>query len=107
VPASAIAWISLGALRYIPSLKEIAIRRFPGTKIYYQEFITGLDGKARYFRPNRVRLYQYIVALLQEKVSDKTCIYFCMESEEIWREVMGYIPADRGGLAKMLDCSVR
>jgi spore photoproduct lyase len=107
VPASAIAWISLGALRYIPSLKEIALRRFPRTKIYYQEFITGLDGKARYFRPNRVALYQHIFTLLQEKVSDKTCIYFCMESEEIWREVMGYTPGDRGGLAKMLDCSVR
>ncbi len=107
VPASAIAWISLGALRYIPSLKEIAIRRFPGTKIYYQEFITGLDGKTRYFRANRVRLYQHIFALLQEKVSDRTCIYFCMESEEIWQEVMGYTPADRGGLAKMLDYSVR
>ncbi len=107
VPASAIAWISLGALRYIPSLKEIGIMRFPGSKIYYQEFITGLDGKARYFRPNRVRLYQYIFALLQKKVSNRTCIYFCMESNEVWEEVMGYTPDDKGGLAKMLDQSVR
>lgn len=106
VPASAIAWISLGALRYIPSLKEIALRRFPGARIYCQEFITGLDGKARYFRPNRVHLYQHIVALLQQRVSAKTCIYFCMESDEIWREVMGYTPAEKGGLAKMLDLSV-
>ena len=107
VPATAIAWISLGALRFIPSLKEIGIMRFPRTKMYYQEFIIGLDGKARYFRANRVRLYQYIYALLQEKISDRTCIYFCMESDEIWREVMGYAPGDKGGLAKMLDCAVR
>ncbi len=107
IPASAIAWISLGALRYIPSLKEIGIMRFPGAKIYYQEFITGLDGKARYFRFNRVRLYQHIFALLQKKASAGTCIYFCMESDEIWREVMGYTPGDRGGLSKMLDRTVR
>jgi hypothetical protein len=30
-----------------------------------------------------------------------------MESNEIWREVMGYTPEERGGLAKMLDDSVR
>jgi len=107
VPSSAIAWISLGALRYIPSLKEIAVRRFPGAKIYYNEFITGLDGKERYFRPDRVRLYKFIYDLLGQKVHSRTCIYFCMESNEIWREVMGYTPEERGGLAKMLDDSVR
>ncbi|MFH0781030.1 MAG: DNA photolyase [Pseudomonadota bacterium] len=107
VPASAIAWISMGALRFIPSLKEIGIMRFPGAKIYYQEFIMGLDGKARYFRANRIRLYQHIFALLKEKVSDRTCIYFCMESDEVWREVMGYAPDEMGGLAKMLDNTVR
>jgi spore photoproduct lyase len=107
VPASAIAWISLGALRFIPNLKEIAISRFPGAKIYYHEFVTGLDGKARYFRPNRVRLYQHIFALLQKKVVAGTCVYFCMESDEIWREVMGYAPGEKGGLAQMLDRAVR
>ncbi len=106
IPASAIAWISLGALRYIPALKEIGIQRFPGTKIYYEEFIQGLDGKARYFRHNRVRLYQHVFELLKKKVHYKTCIYFCMESDEIWREVMGYIPSERGGIAKMLDEAV-
>ncbi|MBU1564942.1 MAG: DNA photolyase [Proteobacteria bacterium] len=106
VPASAIAWISMGALRFLPSLKEIGIRRFPRSKIYYQEFITGLDGKSRYFRPNRVRLYKHIFALLREKIHDRTCIYFCMESDEIWREVMGYTPDEMGGLAAMLDRTV-
>lgn len=106
VPASAIAWISLGALRFLPSLKEIGIQRFPRTKIYFHEFIAGLDGKSRYFRPHRVQLYKHIYSLLKENANNSTCIYFCMESEEIWREVMGFIPADRGGLAKMLDRSI-
>lgn len=109
VPPQAISWISLGALRYIPRLKEIGIERFPGSKIYFNEFIQGLDGKARYFRPNRVKLYRHIYNLLhayKEKSGAKTCIYFCMESDEIWQQVMGFVPADKGGLPRMLDRAV-
>lgn len=107
VPADAIAWISLGALRFIPSLKDIGIRRFPRAKIYFNEFVQGLDAKSRYFRPHRVALYKVIYALLKRKASDTTCIYFCMESDEIWQEVMGFAPGDKGGLPQMLDRVVR
>ncbi|MGW8194923.1 MAG: spore photoproduct lyase family protein [Desulforhopalus sp.] len=110
VPPAAIAWISLGALRYIPQLKEIGIRRFPKSKIYFNEFVQGLDGKMRYFRSKRVELYRYIYTLLndkKEKGGGETCIYFCMESDEIWQEVMGYVPADKGGLPRMLDRAIR
>ncbi|MDR0477164.1 MAG: DNA photolyase [Desulfobulbaceae bacterium] len=103
VPAAAIAWISLGALRFPPPLKEIALSRFPQTAIYRHEFIDGLDGIRRYFRPHRVELYQFIYQELQRFVSPDTCVYFCMESDEIWREVMGFSPEERGGLAAMLD----
>lgn len=107
IDRESIAWISLGALRFLPSLKEIGIHRFPGTKIYYNEFIVGLDGKVRYFRPNRVRLYRHIYDLLKQKAAERTCIYFCMESDEIWQEVMGYTPAEMGGLPIMLDKTMR
>jgi len=103
VPAKAIAWISMGAFRFIPSLKEIGIQRFPHSRIYYQEFIEGLDNKARYFRPNRVKLYKFIYDRLKDKCSEKTCIYFCMESDEIWQEVMGFTPEEKGGIPYMLD----
>lgn len=107
VPASAIAWISLGALRFIPSLKEIGILRFPSTKIYCHEFIQGLDGKSRYFRPHRVALYKVIYDLLKQRAAASTCIYFCMESDEIWREVTGRTPEESGGLPAMLDRAIR
>jgi len=103
VPRESIVWISLGALRYLPKLKDIGMRRFPGSKIYYQEFIEGLDGKSRYFRDNRVKLYSFIYERLKRYASESTCIYFCMESDEIWRESMGYIPAERGGVPAMLE----
>ena len=106
VPAEQIAWISMGALRYLPSLKEIAGKRFPTSRFFYEEFVTGLDNKARYFKPQRVELYQHIYQELQEKAADSTCIYLCMESDEIWQEVFGYSSDERGGLPAMLDNSV-
>lgn len=106
VPATAIAWISLGALRFLPKLKEIATYRFPGSQIYHQEFVDGLDGKSRYFRFHRLELYRHIYHSLQKHADDGTCIYFCMESDEIWQDVMGFVPADKGGIAKMLDDAV-
>jgi spore photoproduct lyase len=103
VPADAIVWISLGALRYLPKLKDIGMTRFPGSRIYFQEFIEGLDGKSRYFRDNRVKLYRAIYERLKRYAANDTCIYFCMESDEIWREVMGFTPAEKGGIPEMLD----
>ena len=106
VPAESIAWISLGALRYLPKLKEIGVERFPGSRIYYQEFIEGLDGKSRYYRKNRTALYQLVYNMLKERAATETCIYFCMESREIWQEVTGYNPEKFGGIAGMLDRTV-
>lgn len=106
VPADAIAWISLGALRYLPSLKQIAAERFPVSRFFYQEFIDGLDGKRRYIRPQRVIMYQYIFERLQRYVHPDTCIYFCMENDTVWQEVFGYTAEERGGLPLMLDRAV-
>ena len=106
VPADRIAWISIGALRYIPSLKQIGTSRFPHSPIYYQEFIEGMDGKQRYFRDMRVKLYKAIYNELKPRSAARTCIYFCMESDEIWQEVMGFTPEAYGGIPAMLDRSV-
>ena len=107
VPADRIAWISLGALRYLPTLKGIAEDRFPRSTFFYEEFIAGLDGKARYFRTQRVELYRLLVDELAKYISPQTCVYFCMESSEIWRDVFGFTPDEKGGLRTMLDRSVR
>lgn len=101
-----IAWISLGALRFLPSLKPIATARFPGSRFFYEEFVEGLDNKSRYFRPRRVEMYKVIVEELLKYASGRTCIYFCMESDAIWREVFGFTPEERGGLTSMLDHAV-
>ncbi len=103
VPKEHIAWISLGCLRYLPALKKIAGQRFPNSRFFQEEFIEGLDGKARYFRSLRVEMYDHLYQLLLHHTDPETCIYLCMENNEIWREVFGFIPEERGGLPRMLD----
>lgn len=103
VPREHIVWISMGCLRYLPALKKIAAYRFPRSKFFHEEFIEGLDGKARYFRTLRVEMYKHIYEQLQQHAEAKTCIYLCMENNKIWQEIFGFTPNDRGGLPKMLD----
>jgi len=103
VPPEKIAWISMGALRFLPALKNIATGRFPNSRFFYDEFVLGLDNKFRYFRTQRVEMYKHIYGELKKHAAANTCIYMCMESDEIWREVFGYPPEEFGGLPTMLD----
>jgi spore photoproduct lyase len=47
-------------------------------------------------------MYRYLSTLLG-RLSRELLIYLCMESEDVWREAMGFSPAERGGLSAMLD----
>ena len=107
VPKENIAWISMGCLRYLPSLKKIAVQRFPNSGFFHEEFIEGLDGKARYFRSLRVEMYNHLYQQLIYHADPKTCIYLCMENNQIWREVFGFVPDGKGGLPRMLDEAAR
>lgn len=97
-----IVWISLGTFRFMPSLKSQIQRRFPKSNIIYGEFISGLDGKMRYFKPLRIEMYQKIVASIRE-FAPQVLIYLCMEDEEVWQRALGFKPSDQGGLSRMLD----
>jgi spore photoproduct lyase len=102
VSPQSVAWISLGSFRFMPSLKPIIQRRFKKSKIVYGEFVPGLDGKMRYFKPLRIELYRKMAAWIRELAPDVT-LYFCMEDEEVWQRALGFVPEDRGGVARMLD----
>ncbi len=106
VPAESIVWISLGALRYLPQLRPVAQARFPVSRFFQEEFITGLDNKLRYFRSLRVEMYRHILHGLWKYASPKTCIYLCMESDEIWQEC-GFSKGEAASLAENLDKAVR
>ena len=99
-----IVWISLGTFRFVPALKPIIQKRFPNSKIIYGEFISGLDGKMRYFKPLRIDLYRKIVSYIRDYAPD-VMIYLCMEDDEVWQKSLGFVPSDCGGLSKILDKS--
>ncbi|RTZ98546.1 MAG: DNA photolyase [Deltaproteobacteria bacterium] len=97
-----IVWISIGTFRFMSPLKKTIEQRFKNSKIVYGEFIPGLDGKMRYFKPLRIRLYRRIIAAIRMHAPD-VLVYFCMEDDEVWQKSMGFIPKAQGGLAAMLD----
>lgn len=100
-----IAWISLGTFRFMPALKDTIAARFRDSTIAYGEFITGLDGKMRYFKPLRISLYR-VVAEAIAKIAPRVPVYFCMEDEEVWQKSLGYFPEEtEAGIGRMLDRS--
>lgn len=101
-----IVWISLGTFRFMPALKPIIQQRFPESNIVYNEFITGLDNKMRYFKPLRIRIYRLMAQWIRE-FAPHTTVYLCMEDESVWCQGLGFSPQSRGGLPVMLDDSIR
>jgi len=87
-----VTWISMGSLRFPPEMKARIIAKFPKTDIVYQELIKGNDGKMRYVKPLRLRLYRKVYDWIRTYGGEDLFIYFCMENAEIWERVMGWSP---------------
>lgn len=101
VPAERMAWISLGALRMMPELKPIMQQRFPRSTLPQAEWIRGMDGKLRYFKPKRIEIYKTMTSLLRRK-SESVPLYLSMETPEVWREVFGETPT-KESVCTLLD----
>jgi spore photoproduct lyase len=101
VAPEAIAWISLGSLRFLPSLRRLIHRRFPETRLAAGEMVLAPDGKLRYFKSLRVEMYGLMREWLTA-AAPGALVYLCMESPRVWREVFGFSPA-KDDLAKLLD----
>ena len=102
VDPKGIIWISLGSFRFMPALKAIIRKRHPETGVLDGEFIIGLDGKMRYFKPLRIELYAFMRENL-EKWSQDLGLYLCMESDDIWKKGLGWSPGNSTGLGRYLD----
>jgi len=97
VSAGDIAYMSLGSFRFMPELEKILMRNHPGADYIYNEFIYGMDGKKRLLLPLRLKQFRFLVQKLK-KAGMSENMYFCMESEQVWKDVLGYTPGDLGGL---------
>ena len=101
-----VIWISMGALRFMPALKGIIRKRHPRTEILNSEFIPGLDGKLRYFKPIRLELYAFMAEMLSTWHRDLG-LYLCMESHDVWEKALGWSPGHSEGLSRYLDQRVK
>ncbi len=97
-----IAWISLGSLRFNPEMKKKIETNFPASDITYTEMIRGDDGKMRYPKPLRMRMYRHVMTVLMDALGcddlspqtsfDKPLFYFCMERWDVWEDLLGSSP---------------
>jgi len=105
IDPNAISWISMGCLRFMPSLKQVIQKRHPESPIMLGEFLPGLDGKMRYPKPQRIHMYQKVAQMLNFS-KYKYKLYLCMESDEVWQKSLGFSPQNSAGLLRYLDEAV-
>ncbi len=100
-----IIWISLGLLRFPAALYGQLIEK-KSKYLLAGEFIRGEDGKYRYIKPERIRIYKYLYKLLK-KIDRDLFIYLCMERADIWKEVFGMTLKDNEGLIQLFDTRIK
>jgi spore photoproduct lyase len=88
LPAGRLAYLSMGTVRFPPSMRRTILHRFPASRATLGELLPELDGKLRLLRPVRIALY---AALAEEarRLFPETFLYLCMEPEAVWRRALG------------------
>ncbi|HON57770.1 MAG TPA: hypothetical protein PLJ38_12200, partial [bacterium] len=86
IPDDKILWISIGAFRCAPELIPIIRKNYPNSRTFLGELIIGIDGKARYIRILREKIFKLLVSKIKS-YSKNTFVYLCMEPLELWRAV--------------------
>jgi spore photoproduct lyase len=105
VEPGSVAWISLGALRFTPHLRDLLKERFPKSKIPYGEFVPGHHGKLRYFRPIREEMYSKMLGWIRREAPG-VFVYLCMESRVVWERSFGSAPCATSDLSDRMDALV-
>jgi len=80
-----IKFMSLGGFRFLPSLAGVMRERNPRNSLLLDEFVPGLDGKYRYFRPIRAEIYRELGKIIGQR-GNGVKASLCMETQEVWNE---------------------
>jgi spore photoproduct lyase len=102
---SRIAWISLGVLRFVPELKQVATARHGPIPYFHNGFVRGLDGKSRLPVARRIEIYRLLAKRIARHWPDAR-IYLCMESPYVWQKSLGVPIRSDDDLIKYLDDAV-
>ncbi len=97
-----ISWISLGGFRYAPDLKPVIRQRFPNSQILCGEFIKCADGKMRYFKHLRLKIYTSMLSKITH-YGKHIPVYLCMDSKQVWNQVYGWTPNCDQDLTHIFD----
>lgn len=100
-----VLWVSLGLLRFPPKLfnKFLLEKR---KNLLYGEFIRGEDGKYRYIKKERVKIYRMLYNLLKAQ-DDELFVYLCMERKDVWRSATDMTPEDSEALTGLFDNRIK
>ena len=104
--SASVAWISLGVLRFVPELKEVAEARFGTLPYFHDGFLRGLDSKMRLHVDRRIEIYHRIAERIRRHAPSAR-IYLCMESPHVWRESLDIDMETNEELAAYLDEAVK
>ncbi|HSG27255.1 MAG TPA: hypothetical protein VLA34_02155, partial [Candidatus Krumholzibacterium sp.] len=75
----------LGVLRFPPGLWEEVRRKRPASPLFRGEYFTDSEGKKRFYRPGRIRIYREISSAVKEYFPD-AAIELSMEDLEVWED---------------------
>jgi spore photoproduct lyase len=93
-----IIWVSIGGLRYPPHLQG----RLLESGLGLGELLPGLDGKLRYLRPIRARMFRHAVEWIRELAGD-VFVYLCMEGRDVWEASLGWAPRGMAHLDRLFQ----
>ena len=101
VPSEKIAFISLGSFRFMPHLEKYMLKKYSYSNIMQAEFIKAVDGKMRYPYALRRDMFRTVYSQIRSH-SKSVTVYFCMEGERTWNDVVGFYPESDEELGKIL-----
>ncbi len=94
IPEQSVEYISISTFRFIPGLLDIVREKFSSSQLLKSDYVSTLDGKMRYFKSQRYYMLRYVVKSIRE-YWPHVFLYFCMEHESVWKNLMGYGPGKR------------
>jgi spore photoproduct lyase len=100
-----VIWVSMGLLRFPPKLLDRFIEE-ERTNLLYGEFIRGEDGKFRYIKQERIKIYRMLYDQLKAK-EEGLFIYLCMEREDVWQKALGVTIEDSKALTGLFDNRIK